>query len=124
MRKVLLGAVAVAAAGAALMTVNAVPASAQVARPSAFSIGASDSQVTLVGYRDRSRWRGRSYRHRDNGAAAFGFAAGALLGSAIASQPRYYVDDGAVAYCMQRFRSYDPRSGTYLGYDGLRHPCP
>jgi hypothetical protein len=29
-----------------------------------------------------------------------------------------------VAYCMQRFRSYDPRSGTYLGYDGLRHPCP
>jgi BA14K-like protein len=29
-----------------------------------------------------------------------------------------------VAYCQQRFRSYDPRSGTYLGYDGLRHPCP
>jgi hypothetical protein len=28
------------------------------------------------------------------------------------------------AYCQQRFRSYDPRSGTYLGYDGLRHPCP
>jgi BA14K-like protein len=46
----------------------------------------------------------------------------------------YYADPGAypadptggdpVAYCMQRFRSYDPRSGTYLGYDGLRHPCP
>ncbi len=30
----------------------------------------------------------------------------------------------AVAYCMQRFRSYDPRSGTYLGNDGMRHPCP
>jgi len=29
-----------------------------------------------------------------------------------------------VAYCMQQFRSYDPASGTYLGYDGLRHPCP
>ena len=52
--------------------------------------------------------------------------------------PRYYrpyydddeiaeggpVQDDAVAYCVQRFRSYDPRSGTYLGYDGLRHPCP
>jgi BA14K-like protein len=25
---------------------------------------------------------------------------------------------------MQRFRSYDPQSGTYLGYDGQRHPCP
>ena len=29
-----------------------------------------------------------------------------------------------VAYCMQRFRSYDPGSGTFLGNDGLRHPCP
>ena len=32
--------------------------------------------------------------------------------------------DDAEAYCIQRFRSYDPESGTYLGYDGLRHPCP
>src|SRR5262245_19117584 len=30
----------------------------------------------------------------------------------------------SVAYCQQRFRSYDPSTGTYLGYDGLRHPCP
>jgi hypothetical protein len=30
----------------------------------------------------------------------------------------------AVAYCMQRFRSYDPGSGTYMGYDGIRRPCP
>ena len=29
-----------------------------------------------------------------------------------------------VAYCRQRFRSYDPASGTYMGYDGQRHPCP
>jgi BA14K-like protein len=45
-----------------------------------------------------------------------------------------YTDDGAVAvvpsvggdasYCAQRYRSYDPASGTYLGYDGMRHPCP
>ena len=33
-------------------------------------------------------------------------------------------DDDAVAYCMQTYRSYDPASGTYLGFDGLRHPCP
>jgi hypothetical protein len=25
---------------------------------------------------------------------------------------------------MQTYQSYDPASGTYLGYDGLRHPCP
>ena len=46
----------------------------------------------------------------------------------------YYADPGPyeadptggdpAGYCMQRFRSYDPRSGTYLGYDGYRHPCP
>ncbi len=46
-----------------------------------------------------------------------------------------YDDGGAVAvvpaqgggdpsYCAQRYRSYDPASGTYLGYDGQRHPCP
>lgn len=73
------------------------------------------------------------------GAAIGGFAAGALLGSALAG-PRYYHDPGyyyapdvevyagpdpsAVAYCKQRYRSYDVSSGTYLGYDGIRHPCP
>ena len=30
---------------------------------------------------------------------------------------------GDVGYCRRRFRSYDPRSSTYLGFDGLRHPC-
>jgi len=35
--------------------------------------------------------------------------------------PRY---SEAVAYCAQRYRSYDPVSQTFLGYDGLRHPCP
>jgi BA14K-like protein len=30
----------------------------------------------------------------------------------------------AVAYCMQRYRSYDPVSQTYVGFDGMRRPCP
>jgi hypothetical protein len=30
----------------------------------------------------------------------------------------------AAAYCAHRFHSYDPRTGTYLGTDGGRHPCP
>jgi hypothetical protein len=33
-------------------------------------------------------------------------------------------DQGAVADCAARLRSYDPASGTYLGFDGRRHPCP
>ncbi len=30
---------------------------------------------------------------------------------------------GANASCAQRYRSYDPGSGTFLGHDGHRHPC-
>ena len=30
---------------------------------------------------------------------------------------------GDASYCAQRYRSYDPASGTYLGFDGMRHPC-
>jgi len=80
------------------------------------------------GYRGGWGWGG--------GGLAAGIATGALLGSALAASPYYappysggyYVEqvpvDSAVEYCMRRFRSYDPRSGTYLGYDGRRHPCP
>jgi hypothetical protein len=76
--------------------------------------------------------------------AGAGFVAGALIGGALAPHyyypgpyygPAYYgpapvyaqpVDPGGdpVAYCMAHFKSYDPHSGTYLGYDGARHPCP
>jgi BA14K-like protein len=33
-------------------------------------------------------------------------------------------DVNAVDYCAQRYRSFDPATGTYLGFDGARHPCP
>jgi len=43
--------------------------------------------------------------------------------------PGYAVPPGAsagdpVAYCKQRYRSYNPQTGTYLGTDGQRHHCP
>src|ERR1700744_3336178 len=65
-----------------------------------------------------------------------GLIAGAIVGGAIANAPYgpgYYgpppvaygpPPGDAVAYCMQQYRSYDPRSGNYLGYDGFRHPRP
>lgn len=78
------------------------------------------------------------HRHGGWGPGIAGFAAGALIGGALAAQsrpyyaPGYYapppsygvVDADDVAYCQSRYRSYDVRSGTYLGYDGQRHPCP
>jgi len=94
-------------------------------------------------------WNGGFHRHRVFPGA---FAAGAALGAYAAyGGPDYYYgpdyadtyydngyygDGGVVAVvpvapgggdpasCAQTYRSYDPASGTYLGYDGLRHPCP
>jgi hypothetical protein len=31
--------------------------------------------------------------------------------------------DESASYCAQRYRSYDPVSGTYRGRDGRRHTC-
>jgi hypothetical protein len=97
------------------------------------------------------QWRGGDHRGWGGGwrgghdwwsGPAAGLAAGAIIGGAVAaSQPYYSYDydpgyyaapggyvaaapDRDIAYCAQRYRSYDPASGTYLGYDGLRHPCP
>ena len=34
------------------------------------------------------------------------------------------VNPDAVAACARRYRSYDPRSMTFLSNDGMRKPCP
>lgn len=111
------------------------PASAQVARPQ-IGQGTSVPADLLTEVQYRGRWGG------PGPGIGFGIAAGALLGAAIAGPygpyygyPGYYGPPGyypppppppgdPVAYCMSRFRSYDPASGSYLGFDGLRHPCP
>ena len=28
-----------------------------------------------------------------------------------------------MSYCFSRYRSFDPATGTYMGYDGRRHVC-
>jgi BA14K-like protein len=33
-------------------------------------------------------------------------------------------EQGAATDCAARFRSFDPATGTYLGFDGRRHSCP
>jgi hypothetical protein len=56
-------------------------------------------------------------------APAYGYGYGPGYGYA-PGDGQGYAGGGEVAYCQQRFRSYDPGSGTYLGFDGLRHSCP
>ena len=57
----------------------------------------------------------------DGGAIAAGVIGGLILGAVIANEAQR---QNAVNYCAQRFRSYDPGSGTYVGRDGRRHRCP
>jgi hypothetical protein len=89
-------------------------------------------------------WQGGGYNRHHYRRGYGGFGTGLVIGGALGSSYGYYgdpygyYDDGyydepavAVApggddveYCRQRFRSYDVRTGTYLGNDGLRHACP
>jgi hypothetical protein len=40
------------------------------------------------------------------------------------SNPYVAMNEGADGVsCAQRYRSYDPASGTFLGHDGHRHEC-
>jgi BA14K-like protein len=102
---------------------------------------------------NRGNWNGGNnwnggWRHHRNGAFYPGLVAGAVVGGALANSYAYYgdpyygngyyddgyYDDSSVAvvpgggddaaYCAQRYRSWDPASRTYLGYDGQRYPCP
>ncbi|MCC2097248.1 MAG: BA14K family protein [Hyphomicrobiales bacterium] len=61
------------------------------------------------------------------GAAAIGLGLGILGAIAAQNAARANgpgVSDDAVAYCMRRFRTYNPETGLYRGYDGYMHRCP
>jgi len=149
MRKTLMALAATAALGTFGLSAPASAAPAQTAPVNELVAAVQKGEVRAdyVQYRRRyverryvepRRYYGRpyyghryGYYRRDRGnalaAGALGLATGAIIGGAIAQSqaqaaPAY--GSNTHAYCAQRFKSYDPASGTYLGYDGLRHPCP
>lgn len=124
----------------ATMLTAAAAATPGHAAPMAVADARSSPQASGV---ETVQWRGhrggwRGHRGWGWGGVGAGIVGGAIAGSLLA--PRYYYDDDgyyygrryyyadpsadSVSYCASRFRSYDPASGTYLGYDGIRHPCP
>jgi hypothetical protein len=38
--------------------------------------------------------------------------------------PVQAVPGNSVGWCEQHYKSYNPATGSYLGYDGLHHACP
>jgi hypothetical protein len=148
MRQIFTTTLAAAALGAAGLLSGVATPSASAAPISVERLDAAGVKAEYAQYRRGFRGRGyggprygyRGGYRRGYGAAPLigGLAAGALIGGAIASQaaPSYYAapgygvaapvedDSDAIAYCVQRFRSYDVASQTYLGNDGERHSCP
>jgi BA14K-like protein len=51
-----------------------------------------------------------------------GYYGGPYSGGGYYAQPAG--GGGDVDYCIRRYRTYDLRSGTFMGNDGRRHPCP
>lgn len=105
--------------------------------------GMRGPRYTANNYRGNGNWQNGRRDHRGRHFArgfGFGFGVGSYYGGGYDGGPYAYdygdygdydvyggpdyAENDAVQYCVQRFRSYDPQSGTYLGYDGKRHPCP
>jgi hypothetical protein len=134
---------------AALLAAGTMVAVPATAAPLSAPLGLTNNVASPV---ETVQWRRGYYRggYRRGWGPGLGVGiAGAIIGGVLAAPyvygpgygpgyaygPGYYgpgyvrVAPGGpgmdeVAYCQQRFRSYDPGSGTYLGFDGLRHPCP
>ena len=82
-----------------------------------FVAGLAAGSALGYGYYDSYPYDNYAYNDYYDGGYSDGY---------VVSSPGYVVSGGGAsdpAYCAQRYRSYDPATGTYLGYDGLRHPC-
>jgi len=118
-----------------------VPASAEIAAPAGMQTPAT-SALQLAQWHPRHRdhyrrpppprphyYRGHRHWRGPGPGAAAGLAAGAIIGGAIAAQRAQEGRAAAVAneawlrHCESKYKSFDPATGTYLGYDGVRHYC-
>ena len=96
-------------------------------------------------YVQNNYYGGRGYRRGGGynalGAGLIGFGVGAIVGSALTprdvyvappppAQPVYRAGYGPApwtpdwyTYCYSRYRSFNPNTGTFVGYDGYEHFC-
>jgi hypothetical protein len=136
MMKMILGAAAVALLGAStLASVPANAANGNYQQQDRYIGNFCDKNPNAYQCNDwksnHSHWTNNQYRsfyrsHRhDHGfgdnsiAALFGFAAGAAVAGAINNSN----DNAHVQACASRYRSYNPNTDTFTGYDGLQHAC-
>jgi hypothetical protein len=111
--------VAIAITVAILATLGALPSFAQGLSPVAWYYDGRD---------DGRDFPTNGFFPGDFAADPFSAAIGAagLFGSTpYRSYPSQFIDGSPSdqSYCARRYRSYDPASGTFIGYDGARHRC-
>jgi hypothetical protein len=114
----------------AVSALLAVAVLAVAAPATAAPIGQPLAARLVTGLAEQVHWRGRGW----------GWGSGAFFGPG----PYYYYYDsgyrpwdyadpapsyepppeGDLQYCMQHHKSYNPRTGLYLGKDGRRQRCP
>lgn len=110
---------------AASIPLSVVPASAAPLMLATPASKATSLPLENVQY----RYRGGGYRggyHHGGGAGVAGAVIGGLViggliaGAAAANQRA----NEQAAWCAQRYRSYDPATGTFLARNGVRYSCP
>jgi hypothetical protein len=134
MREIATIAVAAALIGGAMLLSASAPASATSIPAVALTAPGETALVEQVrrrggdrarrydSHRHGSRYRHASprYRHFYGG---YYYATPWWQGPAIGFGLTVPMSSAHVQWCLNRFRSYDPASDTYLGYDGFRHRC-
>jgi BA14K-like protein len=102
---------------------------------SATSRAQQANEIEQVQYRGRGGYRGGGYGHngrsgyRRNNGRNIGIGIGAaIIGGIIlneAARAEYRSNSrDAWERCASTYRSFEPSTGMYTGYDGERHTCP
>ena len=71
----------------------------------------------------RGHWDRHQHREHRREQPSGGIDFGAIIGGVISAFGDRPSPD-AIAYCMQKYRSYNPETGIYYGYDGQPRRCP
>jgi BA14K-like protein len=87
-----------------------------------YGYGYDDGYGYYDNYQRDDFWPGRVAGDIVGGAIGAADAIATAPFRALNGNPSYAMGPD-VSYCAQRYRSYDPASGTFMGYDGRRHPC-
>jgi BA14K-like protein len=87
------------------------------------AVAAATSPLWAPGYYDSYYGGGYPYAYGGYPYEPYGYTYAQPPVVAVAPGPAV-AQNGDVSYCQSRYRSYNPSTGMYRGFDGQDHPCP